>query len=119
MSGDNDPDALIFGECDPAFERVRGAFRDNFLTRGEIGAAVCVYNEGRKVVDLWGGHADAARTTPWDEDTIVCMMSVGKSMPALCALMLVDRGQLDLAARVGDYWPGFAQAGKEAVGGGS
>jgi CubicO group peptidase (beta-lactamase class C family) len=32
---------------------------------------------------------------------------------AACALVLADRGQLDLDARVADYWPEYAQAGKE------
>jgi hypothetical protein len=61
----------IHGQCDPHFMAVREAFADNFATRGEVGAAVCVYVRGTPVVDLWGGYANAARTQPWDQDTIV------------------------------------------------
>jgi len=108
-------DIVIEGDCDPAFEAVRRAFEENFRLRGEVGAAVCVYTKGRKVVDLWGGLADPQKGKRWERDTIVCMMSVGKSMAALSVLMLVDRGKIDLDAPVADYWPEFAQAGKQAI----
>lgn len=108
-------DTGIKGSCDPAFERVRQVFEDNFQLRGEVGAAVCVYKDGSKVVDLWGGVADPATGMPWVEDTIVCMMSVGKSMTALAVLMLIERGEIDLDAPVARYWPGFAQAGKADI----
>ena len=58
-------EVLIEGRCDPGFERVHEAFEANFLQRDELGAAVCVYENGTKVVDLWGGHLDPARTMPW------------------------------------------------------
>ncbi|MBW7836934.1 MAG: beta-lactamase family protein [Sphingomonadales bacterium] len=108
-------DIVIEGSCEPAFEAVRRTFEENFRTRGEIGAAVCLYAGNRKVVDLWGGIADPETGRRWREDTIVCMMSVGKSMAALSLLMLVDRGQIDLDAPVATYWPEFAQAGKDKI----
>ena len=107
MSNHSAKELPIHGVCLPGFESVRDVFIENFEKRGEVGAAVCVYREGEKVVDLWGGYKDAAKTTPWQEDTIVCMMSVGKSMASLCALILIERGQLELSARVADYWPEF------------
>ncbi|MEU3064610.1 serine hydrolase domain-containing protein [Streptomyces subrutilus] len=112
---DNGSEAVVCGEFEPGFERVRDAFEANFRTRGEMGAAVCVYSNGRKVVDLWGGLADPESQTPWHRDTIVGMMSVGKGMAALCVLMLADRGQLDLDEAVASYWPEFAQAGKAEI----
>jgi len=71
--------------------------------------------DGELVADLWGGYADAARTRAWHRDTVVNVYSVSKTMLALCALILADRGVLDLDAPVGRYWPGFAAAGKEKV----
>jgi CubicO group peptidase (beta-lactamase class C family) len=103
------------GYCDPAFAKVGETFAANFRDRGEIGAAVAVYRHGQKMVDLWGGWADAAQTRPWQQDTIVCMMSVGKGMAALGVWMLIDRGLIDLDAPVARYWPGFAQAGKGSI----
>ena len=89
-------DAPISGWCDPAFAPVREAFVDNFATRGEVGAGVSVVVDGRVVVDLGGGWADAARTRPWQPDTIVDFYSVGKALVGLLALCLVDAGRLDL-----------------------
>lgn len=107
--------SMIDGHCDPAFAKVGDTFAANFRERGELGAAVAVYQHGRKVVDLWGGWADAAQTRPWREDTIVCMMSVGKGMAALCVWMLIDRGLIDVGRPVAHYWPGFGRAGKETI----
>jgi CubicO group peptidase (beta-lactamase class C family) len=105
----------IDGNCNPAFAAVRDAFLENFHRRNEIGAAVCVYKDGEKVVDLWGGYKDTERTHPWDENTIVIMNSLAKSMSALCVHVLIDRGTIDFDAPVSRYWPEFAQAGKERV----
>ncbi len=102
------------GTCDPQFEPLREALRRNFDESGELGASLAVYHEGRPVVDLWGGKADADGR-PWDRDTMACMMSVSKGISGLCMAMLYDRGQLDLEAPVAKYWPEFAQAGKEGV----
>ena len=101
------------GDCDPRFSAVREAFAENFRARAEHGAAVAVWLEGEPVVDLWGGFADAKRTRQWQQDTIVCMMSVAKGFVALCAHMLADRGQIDLDAPVVRYWPEFS--GKDSV----
>jgi CubicO group peptidase (beta-lactamase class C family) len=105
----------IHGSCDPHFARVKEAFAENFRVRDEIGAAVAVVVDGRPVVDLWAGHADQARTRPWDRDTIVNVYSTTKGMTALCLHQLVDRGLVDPDAPVARYWPEFAQAGKEAI----
>ena len=110
-----DAPILIEGTCDPPSPRCARSSRKTFRDRGEVGAAVCVYQDGRKVVDLWGGHKDLERTVPWAEDTIVIMNSVAKSMCALCTHILIDRGLIDFDAPVARYWPEFAAAGKEGV----
>ena len=84
--------APVDGHCDRRFAGLADAFAENFRTRGEVGAAVAVVLNGEPVVDLWGGFADSARTRPWAEDMLVCMMSVAKAVTALCAAMAVDRG---------------------------
>ncbi len=103
------------GECDPRFTRVRDAFLGNFASRGEVGAAVSVTIDGRRVVDLWAGHADQARTRPWERDTLVNVWSTTKGLCAMCAHRLADQGKLDLDAPVAKYWPEFAQSGKAAI----
>jgi CubicO group peptidase (beta-lactamase class C family) len=105
-------DVKVEGNCNPRFAAVRDTFVENFSTFGETGAAVALTLDGRPVVDLWAGHVDAARTTPWEPDTIVNVYSTTKGMTAICAHRLVDQGRLDLDAPVATYWPEFAQAGK-------
>jgi CubicO group peptidase (beta-lactamase class C family) len=114
MSGTT-ADVAVSGGCDTRFHSVRDAFAENFTRRGEVGAAVAVTVGGRLVVDLWAGHADAARTRPWTRDTIVNVASATKSPTAICAHRLADRGLLDLEAPVSTYWPEFAQAGKATI----
>jgi CubicO group peptidase (beta-lactamase class C family) len=97
------------------FEPVRDAFAANFDDPGEIGAAVSVVVDGRPVVDLWGGLADAHTERPWAKDTPVLVYSTTKGPTATCALRLWEQGLLDLDAPVADVWPEFAAAGKEAV----
>jgi CubicO group peptidase (beta-lactamase class C family) len=94
---------------------VRRALATNFAERGEIGAAVTVVFGGRTVVDIWGGWMDVARTRPWEADTLVDVFSIGKAMAALCALMLGERGALDLDEPVAHRWPEFAAHGKDRV----
>ncbi len=105
----------ISGHCDPRFAGLRSALAGNFAEHGEVGAAVAVALEGRPVVDLWGGWMDRGRTRPWRRDTLVNVFSVGKPMAALCLLLLVERGQVDLDAPVAAYWSEFAAAGKADV----
>src|SRR4051794_31461588 len=104
----------IHGHCDPRFQNVRTEFERNFRERGEVGASVCVLADGRPVVDLWGGAADR-HGRPWQRDTLGLVWSCTKGAVALCAHILVSRGQLDLDAPVVRYWPEFGSAGKDTV----
>jgi CubicO group peptidase (beta-lactamase class C family) len=104
----------VQGRCETRFERVRRVFEKSF-EGGEVGAAVAITLDGEPVVDLFGGYADAARTRPWQRDTIVNVYSTTKGVTALCAHRLVEAGKLDLDAPVARYWPEFAQAGKERI----
>ena len=103
------------GVCEPGFGAVADALARNFSERGEIGAAVSVFSEGRKVVDLWAGHRDLTRTIAWQSDTLCIVYSVTKSMCALALHMLADRGLVDLDVPVAAYWPEFAVKGKERI----
>lgn len=105
----------IEGDVEPGWEPVADAFRANFDDNNELGAAVSVYAGGRPVVDLWGGVADSRAGRPWERDTVGLVFSTTKGATALCAHMLVERGEVDLDAPVTAYWPEFAQAGKDAI----
>ena len=106
--------ADIQGSYDELFSAVPSVLA-GLLEDGDAGASVAVFVDGEPVVDIWGGFADADRTNAWQRDTITNVWSVTKTMTALCALVLADRGELDLAAPVSRYWPDFAVAGKERV----
>jgi CubicO group peptidase (beta-lactamase class C family) len=105
----------VSGSCVPRFERVREEFERNFVEREELGASLCVILDGEPVVDLWGGVADAATGRRWERDTLSVVMSCTKGATALCAHILIDRGQLELERPVAAYWPEFAKLGKDEI----
>ncbi|MEV4622295.1 serine hydrolase domain-containing protein [Asanoa sp. NPDC049573] len=97
------------------FPGVRAEFERSLASGDDVGASFCVTVGGETVVDLWGGFADEGRTRPWGADTIVGVYSTTKTMTALTALLVADRGDLDFAAPVARYWPEFAAGGKQDV----
>lgn len=104
------------GHVENGWGHVADAFRSNFEGNpGEVGAACCVYVDGRPVVDLWGGLADREANRPWDENTIALVASTTKGATAICAHLLAQRGLLDLDAPVVTYWPELGAAGKEHI----
>ncbi|WP_406444699.1 beta-lactamase family protein [Streptomyces sp. NBC_01613] len=103
----------VNGAVAGGFEPVRDAFVRNFEVLGDRGAAVAVYRDGRKVVDLWGGTKDVDGTEPWEQGTAQIVRSATKGVAAAVLLLLRQRGDLDLDAPVGEYWPEFKAAGKE------
>ena len=113
-------ETLVRGHVEEGWGKVADVFRDNFEEKpgaspGEVGAACCVYVDGRPVVDVWGGLADREANRPWEKDTISAVASTTKGATAICAHLLVQRGLLDLDAPVVEYWPEFGQAGKEKI----
>ncbi|MEV7385345.1 serine hydrolase domain-containing protein [Streptomyces sp. NPDC091215] len=106
----------VNGTVAEGFEPVRDAFVKNFELLGDRGAAVAVYRDGHRVVDLWGGARDFdgdAGRAPWERDTAQIVRSATKGVAAAVLLLLWQRGQLDLDAPVDEYWPEFKAAGKE------
>lgn len=105
----------VSGQCSSRFRAVREEFERNFAERGELGASVCVIVDGEVVVDLWGGVADPQTGRPWQDNTVTVVFSASKGLAALCAHMLVDRGQLDLDRPIAHYWREFARNGKAEI----
>ena len=104
----------IQGSYDELFAAVPGVLA-RLLDEGDAGGSVAVFVDGEPVVDVWGGSVGTDRAVPWERDTIASVYSVTKTMTALCALILADRGELSLDAPVAQYWPEFAVAGKDKV----
>ncbi|MET8559388.1 serine hydrolase domain-containing protein [Streptomyces flaveolus] len=103
----------VNGTVAEGFEPVREAFAANFALLGERGAAVAVYRDGHRVVDLWAGTQDVDGTAPWQPGTAQIVRSATKGVAAAALLLLHQRGALDLDAPVGTYWPEYKAAGKE------
>ena len=99
------PRAGVQGYVSKGFEDVRDAFLENFSHKKELGAACCVYREGEKVVDLWGGIRNKATGELWEEDTMVLVYSATKGLAAMTLALAHSRGWLDYEERVCTYWP--------------
>jgi CubicO group peptidase (beta-lactamase class C family) len=107
--------AEVHGSFDARFEKMAQILSANIDSGADVGASAAVMLDGELVVDIWGGWVDEAHSAPWGRDTITNVWSSTKTQMALCALMLVDRGLLDVDAPVATYWPEFAANGKEGV----
>ena len=105
---------MLHGSLHPDFAPVGVSLSRILPRRGPGGASVCVYHRGEKVVDIWGGTRDAAGN-PWQEDTLSVSFSTTKGVASTLLHIFADRGHIDYDARVADYWPEFAQAGKDAI----
>ncbi len=106
---------VVEGECDERFRPVLDAFVANFHDRDEVGAGLCLYLGEDKLVDVWGGQADAEGGDAWNEDTLAMVFSSTKGATALAAHLLLDRDAMTLDQPVADLWPEYASAGKEAA----
>jgi CubicO group peptidase (beta-lactamase class C family) len=105
---------MLHGNTHPDFAKVALMLRRILPSRGPGGAAVCVYHKGEKVVDIWGGTRDAAGT-PWQEDTISISFSTTKGVASTLLHVYADRGLIDYDTPVAEYWPEFAQGGKDRI----
>jgi CubicO group peptidase (beta-lactamase class C family) len=105
----------VEGHVSRGFEAVRDAFAENFTRRHELGGACCVYLDGEKVVDLWGGIRNKETSDPWERDTMVVVHSATKGLSAMTLAIAHSHGWLDYEERVATYWPEFAQQGKEKI----
>lgn len=105
----------VAGTVQPGFEGVVDTFVENFVERGDVGAACAVYQRGVPVVDLWGGLADRSSGRLWERDTIALVFSAAKGPTATCINRLVEAGLLDVDSPIAAYWPEFGCNGKEHI----
>jgi len=102
-------------DADKVRARLKSLFQENFDKFGELGAAVSVWQNGEPIVDLQGGFRDARREQPWTDDTIVLIWSVTKGLGSACLLHAFQEHRIDMERRVAEFWPEFAQVGKEEI----
>lgn len=104
---------MIYGNCDPRFQSIKDIFSNSINSGFETGAALSIEYKGEMVINLWGGFQDEQKTLEWNEDTLVNVFSVTKGITAICVLMLIDKGQIDINKKVSFYWPEYGSNGKE------
>ena len=103
------------GRFDEKFKSIVDCYENQFELGLDIGSSLAITYEGEMVVDIWAGNRDRAKSLPWEENTIVNVFSSTKNATSLAAYVLADRGQLDFFTPVAEYWPEFAQKGKENI----
>jgi CubicO group peptidase (beta-lactamase class C family) len=97
----------VDGFVGKGYELVRDVFGEVVERLVGTGAGLAAWYDGAWVVELHGGWADAASSRAWGSRSIVHTYSVTKPFVATCALLLADRGLLDLEAPMQRYWPEF------------
>lgn len=103
------------GAAREACQKVRQAFEQNFSEHGEVGAGVSVWMDGAEVCFHTGGHVDAARQQPWEEDTLILVWSATKAMAAACALHALQEARRSPLEPVVAFWPEFGKNGKSKI----
>jgi CubicO group peptidase (beta-lactamase class C family) len=96
-------------------QRLKPLFRENFDKLGELGAAVAIWQDGKPILDLYGGFRDAPREKPWTADTRVLVWSATKGIGSACVLHVLQEHKIDISQRVAEFWPEFGRAGKEKI----
>jgi CubicO group peptidase (beta-lactamase class C family) len=96
-------------------QRLEPLFRENFEKFGELGAAVSIWQNGNPIVDLYDGFRDARWEKPWTSDTLVLVWSATKGVGSACVLHALQEHKSDISQQVAEFWPEFAQAGKEKI----
>jgi CubicO group peptidase (beta-lactamase class C family) len=102
-------------EANQLLQRLKPLFRENFEKFGELGAAVSIWQDGKPIVDLYGGFCDARREKPWEADTLVLIWSATKGIGSACVLHVLQEHKVTIDRTVAEFWPEFAQAGKEKI----
>lgn len=105
----------VLGTVAPGFEKVRDVFASHFDQGLETGASFAVYRDGEPIISLWGGHADAAKTRAWEENSLANVWSTTKGIAAFTIALMVDRGTITYDDPVAEHWPEFAAEGKEEI----
>jgi CubicO group peptidase (beta-lactamase class C family) len=105
---------MLLGTHERGFEPLAKALRNILLEPPFGGAAVCLYQHGRCVFNMWGGPRNA-EGDPWQERTAGVSYSTCKGVTATALHILKDRGLLKYDDPVVRYWPEFAHNGKRSI----
>ncbi len=102
-------------DADRLRQKLTPLFLENFEKFGELGAAISIWQDGKPIVDLYGGSCDARREKSWEADTLVLVWSATKGIGSACVLHVLQEHRIGIDRTVSEFWPEFAQAGKEKI----
>lgn len=101
------------GKFDNKFKTVVEIFNTQLNQHRDSGAAFTVYENGKAIVDIYGGYQN--ENILWNKNTIVNVHSTGKGIVLMCVSMLIDKGILDIEKNVSYYWPEFGIRNKKSI----
>src|SRR6184192_4183293 len=102
-------------DADELRQRLTPLFRENFEKFGELGAAASILQNGKPLIDLYSGFCDARHEKPWEADTLVLIWSATKGIGNACVLHVLQEHRIGSDRYVAEFWPEFAQGGKEKI----
>lgn len=105
----------VQGTVARGYESVERAFRDNFAQGLERNSQLCVYKDGKIVVDLCGSNAALSTTDDYNADTLQIVFSSTKAVTSAVFALAADRGVLNYDDKVSTHWPEFAAGGKDSM----
>lgn len=95
------------------FEPLAEKFFELTKNQSAGGAALCVYQNGLPIIDVWAG--EASTNLPWDAETNILIWSSTKGLLSILAHRAIEQGFLDVNEKVSKYWPEFGCNGKENI----
>ena len=102
----------ITGFVKPGYEPVLEHFCNNFTSKHDKRSQICVYVKNELVLDLFG---KITNQKDFDANSKTPLMSSSKSIASILIALMVDQGRLDYTKPIFDYWPEFAQNGKDKL----
>ena len=87
-------------------------FGENFDRFGELGASVCIRQNGEETLHLAEGYRDREKTLPWNKETPVLIWSATKGLSSACLIHAASEHGVELDRKAIEFWPEYGQNGK-------
>ena len=98
---------------DSRFEPVAEKFFALTAAQPYGGAALCIYQNGAPVLDIWAGEQRPGQA--WEENTKSVVFSTSKGLLSILMHQLIEVGAINPDEKVSTYWPEFGVNGKENI----
>ena len=105
----------IKGNCQERFLEVKELFGSLHKSGREVGSSFSVYQDGKPIIDIWGGYSDKDQTKQWNRDTLATVWSTTKGVAAITIAHAFENELIEYECKVSEYWPEFGCNGKEDI----